>query len=113
MNKDVHIEVNMIKTNATDDETVAAEKYINEKVIPALADADVLVVVIHKPTNEHSESVVKTPLVRKYSVTTIAAHMARTNPDFDLALFYTRPEIKDYVIIEHHITNGSVKVSTL
>lgn len=96
--KDVHIEVNSLNVKEDDPATLKAKEVIEKEVIPKLADALVLVVVIHKPTNEHAERIVKVPMVRKFAEAIITARGG---------------EPSEYVIVEHHLTNGTVIVSTL
>lgn len=96
--KDVHIGVNMLDVNEKDPATLKAKEVIENEVLPKLSEADVLVVVVHKPTNEHAEKVVKLPHVRAYAEACVKAHGGASS---------------EFVVVEHHITNGTVKVTTL
>jgi len=96
--KDVNIQVNMLDVKETDEATLKAKEHIEKNVIPQLANADVLVVVVHKPTNVFSQRVVKAPHIRKFAEVAVKSH--------------GKPQ-EEYVIVEHHITNGTVNVSTL
>lgn len=101
--KDVHIEVSMLDVKETDEATTKAKQVIEEKVLPKLADADVLVIVVHKHSHEHAERVVKLPHVRAYAEAVLKSYRER-DP-------YAQAD--DFIVVEHHITNNSVKVSTL
>jgi len=113
--RDVHIEVNMLDVKDNDPATLAAKDVIEKKIIPELANADVLVVVVHKPTNTEAHKMVKLPHVRAFAEAAIKFHLSSLNkvPVEDMGIFYALPELKDYAIVEHHITNGTVKISTL
>lgn len=109
--KDVNIGVQMLDVNATDEETAKAKEHIEDVVIPALADADVLVVILHKPTNQHAERIVKAPHVRAYAQATVKAFNEALSKKHGIEGMESPTE--EFVIIEHHITNNTVTVSTL
>lgn len=105
--KDVRIEVDMLDVNATDEATTKAKEVIEGTIFPKLANAKVLVVVIHKPTNQHAQQIVKAHEVRKYAEAAVKAHIDAALRGDD------RYHKSEYVIVEHHIDNGTVQVTTL
>lgn len=111
--KHVHIEVNALDVDMSDPANVKAKEYIEGQVIPALANADVLVTVIHKPTNESTSKLVKLPQVRAYAEAVVDAHIKRNHPEVS----GTDPEIialrAEYCVVENHIKDGNVKVTSL
>lgn len=52
--QDVTVEVNSIDVNPQDESTAKAKEVIDTRVLPAIADALIVVTVIHKPTNDHA-----------------------------------------------------------
>lgn len=111
--KDVKIEVNALDVEGVDPATLKAKEIIEKEVFPRIANAMVLVVVLHKPTNQHSERIVKVANVRKYAEACVKFHMASIHPELDGTDPLTISYRSEYVIIEHHLTNGTVTVSTL
>lgn len=101
--KDVHIEVSMLDVKESDEATTNAKKVIEEKVLPKLADKDVLVIVIHRKTNDHAERVVKLPHVRAYAEAVLKSYRERDQ--------YAQPE--DFIVVEHNLTDQNVRVTTL
>ena len=110
--KDVTIGVKMLDVKEGTEAGKKAKAHIEDVVIPALADQDVLVVVLHKPTNEHAERIVKVSHVRAYAEAVVKAHIGHVEEDY-AQVFYTFPELKEFVIIEHNIKNNTVTISTL
>lgn len=101
--KDVHIEVNMLDVKENDPATQAAKEVIERDILPKLADADVLAIVIHKPTNQHTQRIVKLPQVRKFAEVAVAS--------FRNQIIDAKDE--DFCVVQHHITNNTVQVTTL
>lgn len=101
--KDVHIEVKMLDVKETDEATTKAKQVIEDKVLPKLADKDVLTIVIHRKTNEHSVRVVKLPQVRAFAEAVLKSYRERDQ--------YAQPE--DFIVVENNITDQRVKVTTL
>jgi hypothetical protein len=96
--KDVKIHVKRLDVNPKDEAGKKAKKHIEDVVFPALAERMVLVVVIHKPTNDHAERIVKAANVRSYAEAVVKAHVSPSD---------------EFVIVEHELKAGTVRVSTL
>lgn len=105
--KDVKISVNRLDVDAQDQATKDAKEVIENKVLPKLAETPVIVVVLHKPTNQHSEKIVPLKHVRAYAEAAVRAFLKDEGTD----LYYTR--LEEFAIIEHHLESGQIKVSTL
>lgn len=65
--KDVTVHVNTLDVEPKDEATAKAKQVIEEQVIPAIADAQILVTVIHKPTNDSASFMCRRKHVRKYA----------------------------------------------
>jgi len=96
--KDVKINVKRLDVNPTDEGGKKAKAMIEDKIFSALAERMVLVVVLHKPTNDHSSRIVKAANVRKFAE---AAIKEAPYPN------------DEFVIVEHELKAGAVRVTTL
>lgn len=103
--RDVIIKVNRLDINPKDEATKRAVDVIEDKILPKLAEQPVLVVVVHKPSNKMSHKIVKLKQVRAYAEAAIDKFLP------DDGTYYTR--LDEFVVVEHHLTNGTVKLSTL
>ena len=109
--KDVHIEVNTIDAEDADPATLNAKEVIEKEVFPRITEALVLVVVLHKPTNQHSERIVKVPHVRKYAEACVREYNKALSVKHGVAGMEAPKS--EFVVVEHHLTNGTITVSTL
>lgn len=100
--KDVTISVNKLDIEPKDKATAEAKEIIEKKVLPKLAETPVLVVVVHKPTNQGAHKVVPLKHVRAFAEAAIRKFVGSDDIPVD-----------DFVIVEHHLENGKVQVSTL
>lgn len=101
--KDVNIRVNMLDVDAKDEATIKAKEVIESEIIPKLAEASVLVVVIHKPSNLFTAKIVKLPHVRAFAEAAIKKYAD--------GVFDVREE--DFSVVEYHFENKEVQVSTI
>lgn len=106
--KDVTISVNKLDIDPQDKETAEAKEIIEKKVLPKLAETPVLAVVVHKTTNQGAHKVVPLKHVRAFAEAAVKKFL---NLEMDEAL--TSEVSEDFVIIEHHLENGKVQISTL
>lgn len=109
--KDVHIEVKMLDVKEKDPATLKAKEVIEKEVLPALAAADVLVILVHTPTREHAEQVVKLPQVRAFAMAAVKAFNQQLVKKH--AIEGMEAPLSEFLVVEHHITNGTVKVTSL
>lgn len=70
--KDVTIEVNSLDVDLDDPTNAAAKQVIEEKVLPAIANQQITVTVIHKPTNDSASFVCSRQNVREYAEKVVA-----------------------------------------
>lgn len=101
--KDVHIEVKMLDVKENDPATLKAKGVIEKEVLPKLADADVLAIVVHIGSKQHTQRVVKLPQVRKFAEVAVQSFK---NQVIDA-------KAEDFLVVEHHLVTGEVKVTTL
>lgn len=107
--KDVIVKVGTLDVKGTDQLTKDAKHKIESEVIPALANARVLVTVIHKfPEAEtgylkYAAKIVRATDVRKYALACFES-FKEMHPDVVEG---------DFVVHEHHIDSKEVKVTTL
>lgn len=109
--KDVTIKVNMLNVKESDPATLKAKKHIEDVIIPELANQKVLVVVIHKPTNEHAERIVKATQVRAYATAVFDSFNKRLCEKHKMEGL--EAPSTEFVIVEHNMTNNTVTVSSL
>lgn len=109
--KDVTIGVQMLDVKEDTEAGKKAKEHIEDVVIPALADQDVLVVILHKPTNQHAERIVKAPHVRAFAQATVTAFNEALSKKHGIAGMESPSD--EFVVIEHNIKNNTVTVSTL
>ena len=62
-----------------------------------------LVVVLHKPTNRHTEKVVRLKHVRAYAQAAVKIYQDKNGLDND-------PNSEDFAVIEHHLNSKRIKV---
>lgn len=70
--KDVTVEVKSLDVDLSDPANAEAKKVIEEQVLPALAQRQVTVTVIHKPTNDSASFVCSVVKVREYAEKVVA-----------------------------------------
>ena len=109
--KDVKIHVPLLDVNGKDPATAKAKKHIEGKVFKKLAKQKVLVVVIHKPTNTHAEVITTVDRVRHYAEDLVAAYNRSLSKKHGQAGLEAPKE--EFVVVEHHLTNNGVKLTTL
>lgn len=102
--KDVKISVNRLDVDAQDQATKDAKEVIENKVLPKLAETPVLVILIHKPTGNFASKYVALKHVRAFA----EAAIEKLKKDSDDPIY-----VCDMIIVEHHLQNGQVKVTTL
>lgn len=95
--KDVTVEVNTIDVEVKDAATAEAKRVIEEEILPAVAHAQILLTIIHKPTNESCSLICFRKNVRDYAMKVVAA---REDQNLD-----------HYCLVEHD--GESVTVTTL
>lgn len=101
--KDVTIGINMLDVKATDEETAQAKKVIEEDILPNMQASMVMVVVIHKPSNQSTSNKVSLPRVREFAEAAVRQFrsMVTDAPD------------SDFIVVEVHEGSMLTRVSTL
>lgn len=100
--KDVAIEVQSLDVDLSDPENAAAKKEIEEKVLPAIADAQITCTLIHKPTNDHASFVCARKSVAANAEVFVKKHAGVFSPHV----------LKDYCLVEND-GNGNISVTSL
>jgi len=94
--KDVHIEVQSLDVDLSDPSNAAAKKKIEEEILPAVANKEILVTVIHKPSNDSVSFICKRMNVRRYAEQVAQKRGGTSN---------------DYCVVQND--DGAVTVTTL
>lgn len=95
--KDVTVEVSTIDVDVKDAATAEAKRVIEEEILPAVAHSQILLTIIHKPTNESCSLICFRKNVRDYAMKVVAE---REDKDLD-----------HYCLVQHD--GESVTVTTL
>jgi len=109
--RDVKINVKRLDVNPKDEGDSKAKAHIEDVVFPALAERMVLVVVIHKPTNNHVERIVKAANVRKFAEAVEKSH--NDSLVKQTGVKGCEAPRDEFVIVEHELKSGAVRVTTL
>lgn len=94
--KDVHIEVQSLDVDLSDPSNAAAKKKIEEEILPAVANKEILVTVIHKPTNDSASFVCFRKNVRDYAEKVVKQRGG---------------DVSEYCVVQND--DGAVTVTTL
>lgn len=106
--RDVRVHVPVLDVNPRDPKTAKAKEHIETQVFKKLAKHKVLMVVIHKPTNAHAEIITTVDKVREY------AEMFTKKYSDDLAKTKGHVATRDeFIIVEHHLVDNRVMLTTL
>ena len=103
--KDVHIEVNKLDLDPNNPIDQESKDMIENKVFARLSEQQVLVIVLHKPTNQEAHHVVSLPQVRAFAEVAVRKFLGEDG------LYYTR--LDEFAIIQNNLTTNTVKVTTL
>lgn len=106
--KDVHIQVNRLDVNPQDKAGIVAKEAIEKTVFTRLSEQKVLVIVLHKPTNQEAHHVVDLPHVRAFAEAAVRKFL-KLNNDEEL----TQDAVEDFAVIENNLSQQTVKVTTL
>lgn len=77
--RDTTVEVNSLQVDMSDPRNAKAKEVIERDVLPAIANKQITVTVIYKPTNEHASFVCARKNVHEYAMRIVSAKGGETN----------------------------------